>query len=78
MSTNRIVAAIISLAFLSPIAATAHSPDYHTEGAIKAAQRGTFSYGDDGTPAVHTQAMPQTPTPPTVAPSLTAPAPGSR
>jgi len=78
MSTKRIVAAIISLAFLSPIAATAHSPDYHTEGDIKAVERGTFAYGDDGTPAVHAQAMPQTPTPPTVAPSLSAPEPGSR
>ena len=78
MSSKRIVAAIISLAFLSPVAAMAHSPDYHTEGDIKAAQVGTFSYGDDGTPASHPQAMPQTPTPPTVAPSWTAPRPGER
>lgn len=79
MSTTRILAAIISLAFLSPVAATAHSPDYHTEGDIKAAERGTFSYGDDGTPTTNAKAMPQMPqTPPSVAPSLTAPAPGSR
>jgi hypothetical protein len=78
MNTKRILATIISLAFLSPVAAVAHSPDYHTEGDIQAAERGTFSYGDDGTPASHPQAMPQTPPPQSVAPSLSAPEPGSR
>lgn len=78
MSTKRIAAAIISLAFLSPVAALAHSPDYHTEGDIQAAQQGTFSYGDDGTPASHPQQVPSQAQPPSVAPSLSAPGPDSR
>ncbi len=76
MSTKRIVAAIISLAFLSPVAATAHSPVYHTEGDIQAAERGTFAYGDDGTPNSHVHAVAHTT--PDLPPSLSAPAPGSR
>jgi hypothetical protein len=78
MSTKRILAAIISLAFLSPIAATAHSPDYHTEGDIQAAERGTFSYGDDGTPASHLQGVPPATPQTTPVPSLSTPEPGSR
>ena len=72
MSTKRILATIVALSFLSPVAALAHSPDYHTEGDIQAAERGTFAYGDDGTPASHPQAVPQTP------PAATTTAPKSR